>query len=495
LLSFLDQRGRAAAPRNNNVGPPVPPNQSGVDHKSPGTLPPNLVINGKGKGKEKATNTQSVEVDELVAHTVAMELEDEEEDDQEYYGAGLENVLASAGIATSPALPPPDRDPIDHAGVGVHVSGVSVKPIIVEDSLWGDTPGENKNKKNKDKKEEILLCDYHGKVCSRGICKVYEKQLREQKKLKESQEPKTWRSGTGGPNNGRGGRGGRGVVHGKRGVLLRGTGGPGRDSGPRSPRDGDFAVQSFPDDPSEPFSLAENEAPKKPNGVGVTSPKIAPPKPSGNPNGNTAWGAGNNTWSPSEMGESAKPAGKPNSNPSGKEDTGDGDGPLNATGAKDWSQSDIGGGSQADPWSGPGRAGHKPNGKPGWNATRNPKPAGRGTPLKSPVKPGWEGANNWTPSELGLDDSVSQRGGGFRSASNVEPGKKSWADLVEDGDEMDYGSGDEPAPMVAPPPDLGGDEDEGEDEWVENRKGKKKGKGGGKAKSATGWSDVSKGPW
>jgi len=176
-----------------------------------------------------------------VAHTVAMDLEGEEEV-QEYYGAGLEDVLASAGIVSSPALPPPGPDPLDHTGVGVHVSGVSAKSIVVKDSLWGD-PLEEMNKKRK-KDDDTLLCDFHGKVCSRGVCKVYGKQLREQQKklkeLKDSQERQNWRSGNGGPNNGRGGRGGRGAVRGMRGVPPRGRGGFGRDSGPRSPRDGDF---------------------------------------------------------------------------------------------------------------------------------------------------------------------------------------------------------------------------------------------------------------
>jgi hypothetical protein len=91
-----------------------------------------------------------------------------------------------------------------------------------------------------------------------------------------------------------------------------------------------------------------------------------------------------------------------------------------------------------------------------------------------------------------MDDSVSQRGSGSRPAPSMEPTKKSWADLVEDGDEMDYGNGDEPAPMVAPEPDLEGDGDDGDDDgWIEKGKAKAKGKGKGKAKSATGWSDVS----
>lgn len=248
-LSFSDQPGRTATPRNNNVGPAVPPNHSGVNRKSPGTLPPNLV-NGKGKGKEKATGGPSLDVDELVAHTIAMDLEGEEEEDEpEYYGAGLENVLASAGIATSPTLPPPDHDLADHTGIGVHVSGVSAKSIVVEDSLWGD-PLEERNKskdKDKDKKKkaiEVLLCTYHGKVCSRGICKVYEKQLREQKEqqkqreLKELKETQSRR-----PDNGRG----RGGIRGTGGFLLqRGRGRFGKDSGPRFPRDGDFVIPSLP---------------------------------------------------------------------------------------------------------------------------------------------------------------------------------------------------------------------------------------------------------
>lgn len=248
-------------PRNSGVGPAVLPKQSGVDHKSPGTLPPNLVTNSKGKGKEKETAKPSVDMDELVAHTIAMDLEAGEED-QEYYGAGLENVLASAGIVASPAIPTPDHNPIDHTGVGVHVSGVFTKPIVVEDSLWGD-PMEDKKKKNKD--EVVLLCDLHGKVCSKGICKVYEKQKREQKKLeeklkeklKEEQESKNWRNGTGGPNSGRGGKDGRGigrgVGRGMRGAPIRGRGGFRNDSGPRSPNNGDFCRVFSPSLPSEVF--------------------------------------------------------------------------------------------------------------------------------------------------------------------------------------------------------------------------------------------------
>ena len=183
-------------------------------------------------------------MDELVARSMAMDLENEE--DHEYYGAGLENVLASAGVATSQAPPLPEHDPIDHTGVGVHVSGVSIQPIVVEDSLWGE-PVEDKKKK----KDDVLLCELHGKVCSRGICKVYEKQLREQrKKAKEEQDSQkdsqNWRNGTSGPNNGRGGRGGRGAVRGTRGAPLRGRGGFGKDSGPRSPGNGEFCHAYFP---------------------------------------------------------------------------------------------------------------------------------------------------------------------------------------------------------------------------------------------------------
>lgn len=184
----------------------------------------------------------SVDMDELIAHTVAMDLGGEE--DQEYYGAGLEDVLASAGIVASTAPPLPDHDPIDHTGVGVHVSGVTAKPVVVEDSLWGD-PVEDKKKKKKD--TVVLLCELHGKVCSRGICKVYEKQFREQKKKsKDEKEAQNWRSGTGGPNSGKDGRGGRGAVRGTRGILPRGREGSGPPPRPRSPSEGDFCCAYFP---------------------------------------------------------------------------------------------------------------------------------------------------------------------------------------------------------------------------------------------------------
>jgi len=176
-------------------------------------------------------------MDELIARTVAMDLDNEEEV-HEYYGAGLENVLASAGIVPSPALQLPEYDPIDHTGVGVHVSGVSIKPIVVEDSLWGD-PVEDK----KPKKDDAPLCELHGKVCSRGICKVYEKQkeVREyRKKLKDEQEAQSKRDGNGGPNNWRSGRGSRGTGRGTRGTPLQRIGGLQRDPGPRSPTNGEL---------------------------------------------------------------------------------------------------------------------------------------------------------------------------------------------------------------------------------------------------------------
>lgn len=192
------------------------------------------------------------------------------------------------------------------------------------------------------------------------------------------------------------------------------------------------------------------------------------------------------------MGESTKPATKPDPDPSVKEDSGDEGQVWNAPEAGGWSQSEVGGGSQADPWSGPGKAENKPDVKPGWTKTpKGPNPTG--APLKSPVKSAWGnggGAKNWTPSELGLDDSVSQRGDEFRKVPSMEPGKKSWAELVEDDDEMDFASGDEPAPTVAPAPDIGGDGDKGDSAWLSAGKGRGKDGGKGKAKSATGWSDV-----
>jgi hypothetical protein len=191
------------------------------------------------------------------------------------------------------------------------------------------------------------------------------------------------------------------------------------------------------------------------------------------------------------MDGSAKPAEKPNPNPNAKDDNDDNDRPWNPPAAQGWSQSEIGGGSQPDPWSGPGRTGNRPGGaKSGPSERRNP----------NPPKPAWGNGGegrDWTTSELGVDDSVSQRGDeGFRTAPSKGPGEKSWADQVED--EIEYANGDEPAPMVAPAPDLEGDGGDGSDNgWVDSGRGKGKGKGRGKgggrgkAKSATGWSDVS----
>ena len=237
LLAFSDQRGRTSVPRNGHVGPPVAPVNSGVDHKSPGSLPPGLVINDKGKGKQKETGEPSPTMDELAARALAMELEDEDRDYQEYYGAGMENA---AGSAISPTLPPLVRDPIDHKSVGVHVSGVTVKPVVVEDSLWGD-PLEKINKKRR-KEDDPPLCDVHGIVCSRGICKVYEKQHREYLKKypkdPPEQGPQNWRDGKGGQNNLRGGTRGRGGTS-RRGMLLRGSPLPNREFVARPSADGD----------------------------------------------------------------------------------------------------------------------------------------------------------------------------------------------------------------------------------------------------------------
>jgi len=278
-------------------------------------------------------------------------------------------------------------------------------------------------------------------------------------------------------------------------------------------------IQNFPGVPSEPSVLAENEAPRRTNGV--IPPKNAWSKPNGNPKGNTTWGANNNTWSPSEMGGSAKPVEKPDPSTSPEDDTGDDSGPWKAPVAQGWSQSEIGSSSQVNPWSGPGKAGNqsndkpggagnksngkpgetgnKSNGKPGWVETPNPKPIGRVAPLKSPVKPSWGNtgdAKDWSRSELGLEDSVSQRGGAFRNPPSMEPGKKSWADQVEDGDEMDYASGDEPARVVTPVPEPVGGGDRNGSGWVESGRGRGRGRGKGKAKSATGWSGVTdRGPW
>lgn len=190
------------------------------------------------------------------------------------------------------------------------------------------------------------------------------------------------------------------------------------------------------------------------------------------------------------MDESAQPVGKPNPFPSIKDDGGENDGTWNAPAAKGWTRSELGGGSQADPWSTPGGSGGKPKGQgTKREEARGSNPAGQGAPPKSAVKPAWGNAGaakDWSRSELGMDDSVSQRGGGFRTGPTLEPGKKSWADQVED--EMDCASGDEPSPMILPAPELEGDGDGSDEGWMESGKGK--GKGKGKARSATGWSDV-----
>lgn len=218
------------------------PINNGASHKPPGSLPPGLFTKDKGKGKQKETDEPSTAGDGLLAQTIGMELgwEDEDPEYQEYYGAGLVDVLASGGISTSPTLPVPYQDPIDHSSIGVYVDGVTANETVVEDSLWGD-PLEDINKKLK-KEKKAPLCDNHGRVCSKGICKIYEKQLREireeekkeEKKKKELKESQTWRGGNGGQRNGRGGE--RGRERGGR-PLLRGSA-SGKGHEPSSPTDG-----------------------------------------------------------------------------------------------------------------------------------------------------------------------------------------------------------------------------------------------------------------
>jgi len=198
-----------------------------------------------------------------MAHTLAMGLDGVEEDPeyQEYYGAGLGDVLVSVGVAAAPTSPPLDYDPIDYNTVGVLADGVTIKSdaVEVEDSLWGD-PLEKINQKLKEG-DDAPLCDFHGKICSRGICKIYEKQLREyqkkkKEKEKESKEPKNWRNGNGGQNNGRGGPWSRGGGRGRAIPLLRGSA-PGKDKdfGPRSPTDGEFPYESLPEVSPDPTFL------------------------------------------------------------------------------------------------------------------------------------------------------------------------------------------------------------------------------------------------
>ena len=266
----------------------------------------------------------------------------------------------------------------------------------------------------------------------------------------------------------------------------------------------DGGVEDEPWNPPVAKDWSQSEA----GGGSQVGPWTAPGKAENKPKGRKiGWGE-TGSLNPAGQGVSPKPPVKPRwgNAESAKDDGGDEDKPWNPPVAKDWSQSEVGGGSQTGPWTAPGRAENKPKGrKIGWGETGSPNPASRGAPPKSPppkpsVKPSWGNTGDvkdWTRSELGLEDSVSQRGGGFRTPPSLEPGKKSWADQVDD--EFGYASGDEPAPMVVPAPDLGGDGDGSEEEWVTSGKNKRKGKGkgqAGKAKSATGRSNVtSQGTW
>ena len=214
------------------------------------------------------------------------------------------------------------------------------------------------------------------------------------------------------------------------------------------------------------------------------------------------WGLDGNEWTRSERGEPVGSAGGPNPDRDmGGNNGGDEDHPWNPPAAQDWSQSELGGGSQVGAKNGPNRTnGAKSTGfvrgktkggggakdwtrsgpKDGFNTTPAEGDGGAkdwtrselGDGLNTAPADGTGGAKDWTRSELGIGDSVSQRGDdGFRNAPTRNPNKKSWADLVEDGDEMDY---NEPASLVVAP-ELSESED-GNEQWM-NRKGRGSGRG------------------
>jgi len=60
------------------------------------------------------------------------------------------------------------------------------RPRRTINSLFGD-PFESENKNKRD--DEVLLCEIHGKACPRGICEVYEMQLREQQEKLKRNDP------------------------------------------------------------------------------------------------------------------------------------------------------------------------------------------------------------------------------------------------------------------------------------------------------------------
>lgn len=83
---------------------------------------------------------------------------------------------------------------------------VSVGPVAVEESesLWNDYEEEQKTSK-----EDKLLCSDHGRVCKKGICQTYSRQLAAQKRAEQMANNPRGRGRGGGRGKGRG-SGGRG---------------------------------------------------------------------------------------------------------------------------------------------------------------------------------------------------------------------------------------------------------------------------------------------
>ena len=150
--------------------PPVFPHRS--SHRE-AVIPDVFTTNIKDERKEGA-DKQHVDVDGLVEDTIAMDLEGEVDNPRNYGPAPLDIVGRRPIIPSVSAPPLRFRSPIDHAGVGVHVS---TKPAVTEDLLWRDPlEGEGKNKGG------VLLCEVHGRACLEGTCEVYKMQLLEQEK-------------------------------------------------------------------------------------------------------------------------------------------------------------------------------------------------------------------------------------------------------------------------------------------------------------------------
>ncbi|OBZ69737.1 hypothetical protein A0H81_10136 [Grifola frondosa] len=181
-----DNPWRRMSPASTNVM--APPGLSKPTASGRSSVPPGISVTTSSSSGE--------DLDDAAYGIAVVSLEDEEDD------------LYADGVAPSMQATEERR----------HLPG---PPVVVQNSLWDSIEEPTK--------EPEELCQVHGVVCGKGICKQYAQQLRQkaaEKKTKTRSDASDWRKGKG---NGRGrgrGRGGPFVErHGRSASAENGSGG------------------------------------------------------------------------------------------------------------------------------------------------------------------------------------------------------------------------------------------------------------------------------